>query len=148
VICVDASLAAKWILEEEFSDKAEALLIACTQTGERIIAPPLLPIEVTNILRQRMRTPHAPLSLQDATVLLQRFLALPVELVSPEQLYETALALADAYNLPAAYDAHYAALAQTYGCNLWTNDQRLLRMLGGQLPFVKAIEDYAEGDPL
>ena len=51
MICVDASLAIKWILEEEHTAQAEALYRATLLAGERIIAPPLLPIEATNILR-------------------------------------------------------------------------------------------------
>jgi predicted nucleic acid-binding protein len=60
MICVDASVAVKWILNEENSDRANALYRAAMRTGETIVAPPLLPLEVTNILRQRMRgvLPH------------------------------------------------------------------------------------------
>lgn len=37
-------------------------------------------------------------------------------------------------------------LAQTPGCDLWTDDRRLLGALGGTLPFVRWIGDYA-GQP-
>src|SRR3954451_2272547 len=109
MIVVDASVAAKWILVEEHSDKAQALHSACTQAGERIIAPPLLTSEVTNVLRQQMR--RSGLSLADATALLRQFLSLAIMLRAPSDLHEQALAFADAFNLPAAYDAHYLALA-------------------------------------
>ncbi|MBM2811438.1 MAG: hypothetical protein HW416_2197 [Chloroflexi bacterium] len=148
MICVDACLAAKWILEEEFSDQAQALLVSAIREGSRVVAPPLLPIEVTNILRQRMRRDRPPLALADATELLERFLDLPVDIVAPDGLYESALALADAYQLPAAYDAHYVVLAQMLGCSLWTADQRLINALGARLPSVKSIRDYAPGLPL
>ena len=148
MICVDACVAVKWILEEHFSEQAEALLVACIQAGHRVVAPPLLPIEVTNILRQRMRRENPPLSLEDASQLLKRFLGLPVDLVAPDGLYEAALALADAYQLPAAYDAHYLALAQMLGCNLWTADERFINVVGAKVPIVKSIRDYAAGVPL
>ena len=147
MICVDASLAAKWVLEEEHSDRAEALLVAHIRAGERIVAPPLLPIEVTNILRQRMRR-QPQFSLADTLQLLHQFLSFPLELTAPEGLYELALTLADTLTLPAAYDAHYVALAQLLGCSLWTADERLVSALGGKLPFVKWIGDYHKGDPL
>ena len=55
MICVDASVAVKWLLNEERSDRARALYLAALLAGEPIVAPVLLPLEVTNILRQRMR---------------------------------------------------------------------------------------------
>jgi predicted nucleic acid-binding protein len=47
--------------------------------------------------------------------------------------------LADEHNLPAAYGAHDVALAELLGAALWTADRRLLRALGGRLPFVRWI---------
>jgi predicted nucleic acid-binding protein len=142
VIVVDASVAAKWVLAEPHSDKAEALHLACARAAEPIAAPPLLPIEVTNILRQRMR--REGLALTDAVLLLQQFLAFPVALVAPAHLHEDALVLAETYNLPAVYDAHYVALAQALGCDLWTADRRLVSALASQLPFVKWIGAYQQ----
>src|SRR5579885_2925801 len=141
MIVVDASVAAKWVLTEQHSDKAEALHDACARAGEPIVAPPL-PIEITNILRQRMRREGLPLA--DAVVLLQRFLAFPVTLAAPAQLHQDALILAETHNLPAVYDAHYIALAQALGCDLWTADQRLVNAVADQLPFVKWIGAYLQ----
>jgi len=130
------------ILNEERSDRARALSEAIVQTGQPIVAPPLLPLEVTNILRQRMRA-AAGLSLIDATGHLDDFLALPIEFRNPAGLHRQALALAAALGLPATYDAHYLALAEHLGCELWTDDQRLLRQVGNSLPFVRRLGDYA-----
>lgn len=141
MICVDASLAAKWIFPEDFSDKALAMVTECAEIGERMVAPPLLSIEVTNIIRQRMLRNH--LTLDEAKKLLEQFFGFATTIASPAGLSETALTLADAHNLPAVYDAHYLALAQLLGCDLWTDDQRLLRALGGKLTFVKWIGDYS-----
>ncbi|HEY7060489.1 MAG TPA: type II toxin-antitoxin system VapC family toxin [Chloroflexota bacterium] len=146
MICIDASVAAKWILDEEHSETARSLHDTCVRTGELIVAPPFLPIEVTNILRQRMR--REGLLLAEAIRLIEQFLQFPVNLTTVPGLYQQALALADAYALPAAYDAHYAALAQSLRCNLWTDDQRLLGLLAGRLAFVRWIGDYQEGDPV
>lgn len=54
MIVLDASVAAKLILAEPHSDKVLALLTAAVAKAEPIIAPPLLPFEIANILRQRM----------------------------------------------------------------------------------------------
>jgi len=140
MIVVDASVAAKWVLPELHSDRALALVTSCMRTGQAITAPPLLPFEIANILRQRMV--RQTLSLSDADRLMAEFLVFSVSLVTPAGLYQRALAIADAYALPAAYDAHYLALAEAQGCALWTGDRRLLRALGGALPFVQAIENH------
>ncbi len=141
MIVVDASVAAKWILPEEFSDNAKALYRAAVQTGEPIVAPPHFPAEVTNILRQRMRrTP--PLPRGDALQLLTDFAAFPVDLLAPSGLHKQALILADDHDLPAVYDAYYVVLAQMQSCELWTDDRRLLRLLAGKLPFVRPVAAY------
>ncbi len=146
MICVDASLAAKWVFEEEHSQEARALYRDSLTASDRIVAPPLLPIEVTNIVRQRMRRvkppTQAPLSIAEAREALERFLALPVELELPRELHQAALELADARGLPAVYDAHYVALAQMLRCELWTADRNLAGAVQGKLPFVRWIGDY------
>ncbi len=142
MICIDASVAAKLILdEEERSERALVLYTDAVRTNEPIVAPPLLPIEVTNILRQRMRVQDG-ISVMEATTLLDKFLALPFTIHNPSWLHREALALADTHGLPAAYDAHYLALAEHLGCECWTDDQRLLRRVGDRLPFVRPIADY------
>jgi predicted nucleic acid-binding protein len=80
--------------------------------------------------------------LDEARALLAQFLAVPIRLQAPETLYDRALVLADEHHLPAAYDAHYIALAELLRATLWTADQRLLRALGGRLPFVRWIGHY------
>lgn len=140
MICADASVAAKWSFVEEYSGEARALLRDALAQQEPIVAPPLLPSEVANIIRQRMR--QGQVQLDEARALLAQFLALPISLQTPQTLYDQSLVLADQHNLPAVYDAHYVALAELLGATLWTADQRLLRALGGRLPFVRWIGDY------
>ena len=145
MICVDASVAAKWFLQEEWADRARSLLRETLTADEPIVAPPLLPYEVTNILRLRLRA-SAPLPLEHALEFLDDFLSVPIELRNPPGLHRRALMLADTYGLPAAYDAHYLALAEQLGCTLWTDDRPLLRILEGRLPFVRPISDYGATD--
>jgi predicted nucleic acid-binding protein len=140
MICVDASLAVKWVLPEEFSDRALALVTNSMRIGEPLVAPSLLPIEVTNILRRRMV--REGLSLTLAHELLDHFLSFPVRIQAPAELHRQALVVADTLELPAVYDAHYVALAQYLHCDLWTDDRRLLRIAGDRLPFVRWLGDY------
>lgn len=142
MICVDASLAAKWVLPEDYSDEALALYSASAELGEPIVAPALLPYEVTNILH--LRTIRSDLSSPDAQTLLARFLAFPVLLQESPRLHERALSLAALFDLSATYDAHYLALAEQLECAFWTDDRRLLRQLNGKASYVHWIGDYRE----
>ncbi len=140
MICVDASVALKWVfVAEEHSREARTLLRASHEHRDAIVAPPLLLSEVANAIRQRMR--RGQLQLDEARSLLAQFLALPIRLRAPDVLYDRALVLAAAHDLPAIYDAQYVALAQLLGITLWTADQRLLGAVRS-LAFVRSISDY------
>ena len=141
MICVDASAAVKLVIKEEQSDQARALFHSTVQAGESIVAPSLLLFEATNIIRQRVRRREA-LSLIDAHQALANFLALPIDIHSPPGLHQLAFSIANTYDLPAAYDAHYLALAQRLDCDFWTSDMRLLRRVHPHLSFVHWLGDY------
>lgn len=136
---VDASIAAKWLFPEEHSIRALNLLTAATRSAQRMIAPPLFPFEVTNTIRRRMRV--AGFGIDEAIALIAELRMFGVGLISLD-LHEEALVLADRYGLPAAYDAHYLALAEELNCDFWTDDRRLLNTLSGRLPFVRWIGSF------
>jgi len=136
MIAVDSSVAVKWVLPEPFSAQALALADA----GDELVAPWLLPFEVANVVRRRMV--REELSLADADLVLVRFAAFPLELRMPLGLSRRALVLADRFGLAAAYDAHYLALAEGLGCELWTDDRRLLAAVGRELPSVRWIGEF------
>ncbi len=142
MICVDASVAVKWVLQEELSDQARALYRTQLRMREPIVAPSLLLYEVTNTVRQQIRKPEG-MSLVAARRALADILASSIEFHSPPGMHQLALAIADDHNLPAAYDAHYLALSELLGCEFWTADGRLLRRIQRALPFARWLGDYA-----
>ncbi len=97
-------------------------------------APTLLPYEVTNALHLYRRT--GVLSEAAAREAQQTALDLPIELHGDAGLHRAALAVALRFALPAAYDAHYLALAERLGLDFWTADQRLARAVQLALPWV------------
>jgi predicted nucleic acid-binding protein len=147
MIVVDASVAVKWILWEEFSGEALRLLADCESKNIALVGPFLLPFEVSNVLRQKMRRDPGQFLLTQAKALRMEFDALPIQLTSPTGLADRALEIADRYALPAIYDAYYVALAELLVTPLWTNDTRLLKTLGNAVPFVRPISSYA-GSPI
>ena len=125
VAVVDASLAAKWLLEEDNSDRARALARKWAADGTLPVAPHLLPIEVANVLHRRVV--RGDLSLEMAVRLVETLLSSGVELREIPQIYARALELADELGQGAVYDSHYLALAESLGCDLWTADERFFR---------------------
>ncbi len=143
MICPDAGLAIKWVVAEEQEEhqvQARVLFRDAQRAEEPIMAPVLLRIEVSNILRQRVR--RSLLSSDEAGALFDEFLAGPIEYRNPDGLSRHALALANAFGLPSAYDAHYLALAQELICDFWTGVWRLTNTLAGRLPFVRWLGDF------
>lgn len=141
MICVDASVAVKWVIEEPLSSKAEALYVQAIQEREPLVAPMFLIMEVNNALLKRTRSPR-PLAEANAVSQLTLLASMGLELYQPATHHQTALSLAIAYGLPAVYDAYNLALSVELSCPFWTDDQRLLRALNGRLPFVHWLGDF------
>jgi predicted nucleic acid-binding protein len=62
--------------------------------------------------------------------------------LDPPGLSEQALELAVRFNRPAAYAAHYLALAEHLGCPFWTADERLYNAVRPDLPYIQWLGDY------
>ena len=124
-VVVDASLAAKWLVEEEDSDKAHALLQSWVSRGIARVAPYLMPFEVANTLHRRVV--RGELTVVDGARLIARLLGSQLELHQTPNLHARALELASLLRQGAAYDAHYLALAETLDCELWTADEKFYR---------------------
>lgn len=138
-VVVDASVVVMLLIVEALSPSAERLFADSQRLGIRITAPHVLPFEVTNAIRRHMRRER--LSMLEALAILDDFLALPVDLAVDHDLHRQALRLTEAHSLGGP-DAHYVALAQRLGCDVWTADERLLRAVAGRLPFIRHIRDY------
>jgi predicted nucleic acid-binding protein len=136
-VCIDACVAVKWIVPEPDSDVALDLYTQVAADKDTIIAPPHMPIEVVNALRKKVR--REEITPADAEQALAAFLGLPINIATPEGLYESALLLAQRFDRPTVYDTQYVALAELAGCDMWTADLRLLNALNGRLPFVKSL---------
>jgi predicted nucleic acid-binding protein len=126
----DASVAIPLLLVEVFSPQARALLHEAELSGDTVVAPKLLEYEISNALCKAVR--RGLINANDAMLRLELFDALPITLLAGS-VHHRALEIALRYNLPAAYDAHYLALAERLGCDFWTADERLVNALAGAL---------------
>jgi predicted nucleic acid-binding protein len=141
-VVVDTSLVLKWVLNESDSVKALALLTKWGSDGVKVIAPALLAYEVTNSLYQQVRS--GKFSLDLARQGLSDVILTGLELhFSPDlALSGRAMELAGQFGLQATYDPHFLALAESKGCELWTADTRMWRVVSSKLNWVRWIGDY------
>ena len=119
---VDASVAAKWLFEEEQTANARTLF----ESGQPLVAPDLIFAEVGNVawkraLRGEITAEHA----RAAVRALPQLLSMTTE--SGHLLY-AALELALKLEHP-VYDCMYVALAERHDAGLVTADTRLLARL-------------------
>jgi predicted nucleic acid-binding protein len=136
-VCLDASFLLHWLIGGEAESQADALLEEWHRTGRPLIAPTLLHYEVTNALhRDVVRGWLLP---EEARTLLDFVLRLGLHIYGDAELHRRALQLAEALSLPAAYDAHYLALAERVGAEFWTTDRRLANKVREALPWVHLL---------
>lgn len=134
-VCVDASV----VTQRVVSNAAENIWETWAQAGIRLVAPTLLYYEVTNSLYRYLKAGIFSLDTVEKT--LRAALALPIELIGEANLHQRAKDLAAKYNLPAAYDAHYLALAEHLEVELWTADARLFNTVKSfGVEWVKLVE--------
>jgi predicted nucleic acid-binding protein len=116
-IVVDASVAVKWVVEEDGWQAAAAL-----RGRHRFLAPNLLIAETTNILWKKAQ--RGELSRAVALVACRALALADIEFHDMRALADAALQLATAMAHP-AYDCFYIALAQKEGIPFLTADTRL-----------------------
>ena len=139
-VVVDASLTLKWLVEEEHSDKAHAILQSWDNHDITPVAPHLMPFEVANALHRRVV--RGELTVEVAAELIQSLLSSRLELHEAPNLHGRALELASQLGQGAVYDAHYLALAEALDCELWTADERLVRTAGQVAGQVRWIGEF------
>jgi predicted nucleic acid-binding protein len=121
---IDASVAVKWVVEEEGTPQALAL-----RRNGRLVAPDLLVAECANILWKKVQ--RGELTAEEADLaagLLQRS---DVELLPMRGFVQAATRIAVALSHP-AYDCIYLALALANRWRFVTADAQLIRKLQQQ----------------
>jgi predicted nucleic acid-binding protein len=120
-VVIDASIAVKWVVEEDGTPQALRL-----RRQARLIAPELLVAECANILWKKVVRDE--LSREEALLAARLLQASDLELLPTRLLLEPATRIAIELGHP-AYDCVYLALAVERDCRFVTADERLLRKL-------------------
>lgn len=114
-LVVDASVALKWVLTEDGTDRALSLI-----TADALAAPHLIWIECANVLWVKAR--RGQITAEDAQAACVAIAATPVRALDTATLACDALKIALALNHP-AYDCLYLAAALAERCVLVTADE-------------------------
>jgi predicted nucleic acid-binding protein len=115
---IDASVAIKWIVQEQGTSEA------LTLRKRKLCAPDLLVAECANILWKKVRLKE--LTPAEASAAAQLLARADVELLPMRGHFQMATDLAIELDHP-AYDCVYLAVALAKGCAFVTADDRLLR---------------------
>ena len=116
-LVIDASIAIKWVIDEEGTKEALAL------RNQALAAPDLLIAECANILWKKVR--RRELSDQEAEFAARLLARVDIDLVAMRPYLEAAVRIALALDHP-AYDCVYIALAEAQELQFVTADTGLL----------------------
>ena len=136
---IDASVVLRGFFpDEEGIAQAQALIRDYTLGVVELLAPTLLPYEVTNAVVQAVR--RGRVGSQMGEEILSTFQGLAIPTVEPS--LARVLEFACRYDR-SAYDAAYLSLAEERGTRLVTGDRRLYNAVRKDLAWVVWLQDYA-----
>ena len=139
-VVVDASLAVKMVVPEQFSAQAIALALSWDAQGIELVAPEFMASEYASALRKKI--PEGLLTSEDAKRLMLELYQSGLYLRPSRVLHNRAIDLAVELNQRLAYDSHYLALAEMLDCEFWTADGPFYRAARKSHQRVRWIGDY------
>jgi predicted nucleic acid-binding protein len=138
LICLDASIVVQ-VLINPLNNPVQQQWQQWHREGQRFVAPSLQRYEVTNVLYRYQYT--GQLSGDTIEQAMRKFFTLPIDHADERSDHQRAMEIARQFNRPAAYDAHYLALAERLDIDFWTVDRRLANSVRHALPWVHLVGD-------
>ena len=133
---LDSSVAAKWVLKEMDSDKADALREDFRKAVHELVSPSVFSIEAAHALTRAERQKR--IAVGEARKLLIDILTTPPRIVAFEPLLLQALGISSKMRV-GVYDCLYFALAEQEKCELVTADTTMINALQKGYPFIRAL---------
>lgn len=136
----DASLVITSALVESNTLKAKTLLQLWEHQRVQLAAPSLFHYEIVAAVRKHVY--RGTLAPEEAVIIRDKLLALPVQLLMDGGLIKRAYELATQFNRPTAYDSQYLAVAERLNCEFWTADEKLFNAVRHQLSWVQWVGNF------
>lgn len=146
-VVIDANLIAAVVLPLPYSGQATERITRWKRAGVELLAPVLLEYEVAAVLRKAVVAGWLTTDL--AIEAMRMILALNIQCLPPTaSLHGQALRWAERLGHSKTYDAHYLALAEQEGVEMWTADRRLAnRAKEAEAPWVRWIGEVTAAEP-
>lgn len=138
-VVFDASVSAKWVIEEPDSDAAHVLLNECLENDIEITVPPLWGYELDSIVR--FRVSRGDMSDEDAASAYAFIDGMPLAVRQISGVRRRARAIAADASQRRVYDSIYAAHAEAEECVLWTADYAYYKAVRSFLTYVRHLGD-------
>lgn len=138
LVCIDASVGAKWYLEDKANQAALALLEKWTLGSIRIFVPDIFFYEIGNTLSVAVRRQRLPEAAALRSLDILRRLQLETVDIRPEM--GSTLAFSRRFGL-SFYDAAYLAAAESRAAPLITCNKKLLGAVAPELKWVVGLAE-------
>jgi len=122
---LDASVALKWVRDEEDSGRALFLRVEMEQGFHEYLAPDIFPVEISHVLTKFYR--QNIMRAEEAETHLTSIMATLPQLVPSVDLLPSAFAIAQKTRT-SFYDALYIALGESEGVPVITADQKMAKL--------------------
>ena len=137
---IDASVGAKWFVEEEHQEKALYFLERFKKNQCQITVPEIFYAELVNTFLKKVI--KKDLTIDHAVEAIDHLMKLSLDPYSDKELAEVALENAFRFNV-SVYDGLYLALAEIYLAPLVTADEELLKACDKRFEFIESLKDIS-----
>jgi len=139
VLCLDSSVIIPYLVPEEHSQKAEALIQEAISSSIQVVVPCFAWAEVGSVLLKKVR--RGLLTTEESQACFKDFQQLPLEFIEHPDLRNKAWAIATEHDLGTLYDAAFLACAEHCSAEFWTADQALVNSLSPCPTYVYLLAD-------
>jgi predicted nucleic acid-binding protein len=141
---LDSNIALKWVLAEPDSGLARQLRADYQQAVHDLLAPDVFPIEIAHALTRAER--QARIATSQAAFLWADIMSTTPLLILSSPLIPRAIQISSSERA-GVYDCLYVALAEREGCDLLTADEKLIKKLQPNFPFIKPLSSLPAPPP-
>ncbi len=133
---LDSNVALKWVLAEPDSAAARGLRDDFRNGVHELLAPDVFPVEVAHALTRAER--QGRIAVGDSEIFLADVLTTSPALHLYLPLLQRATEISSSMRV-GVYDCLYIALGENEKCELVTADDRLVKNLQSQFPFIRLL---------